>query len=131
MSGSRHAPRRTPATPSEPLDLQQAADELLAQARDLRAQRSARTLTPGVGVPVKQTLLALVSGQHLEDHPAPGPTTLQAVTGRVNLHHGDHTVELAEGAWTTCPSERHGLEALTDAVVLLTVAPAPEEQSAS
>ena len=122
MNRTAHAPRRTPSAPSEPLDLHAAADQLLVEARTLRAQRSARTLTPGAGAPVKQTLLALVAGQRLEEHPAPGPTTLQTVAGQVVLHHGDHAVELPEGAWATCPGGAHDLEARADSVVLLTVA---------
>lgn len=122
MSDSTHAPRRDPETPDGPLDLREAADALLEQARGLDAKRSARTLTPGAGAPVKQTLLALIDGQRLDEHPSPGPTTLQAVTGRVRVDHGGSPVELAEGSWTTCPTEPHTVEALTDAVILLTVA---------
>src|SRR5690606_20900998 len=117
-----HAPRRTPSAPSAPLDLPAAADQLLAEARTLRAQRSARTLTPGAGEPVKQTLLALVAGQRLEEHPAPGPTTLQTLTGHVALHHDGRAVDLPGGTWATCPGGTHDLEARSDSVVLLTVA---------
>lgn len=131
MERDSHAPRRTPSTPSDPLDLLDAADGLLAEARKLRSQRSARTLTPGAGAPVKQTLLALVAGQHLEEHPAPGPTTLQTVTGQVVLHHDDHAVELAAGTWATCPAGQHTLEARDDSVVLLTVAHAPTDPPTS
>lgn len=118
-----HAPRRSPAAPSAPLDLRQAAAELLDQAHGLTAQRSARTLTPGAGASLKQSLLALVDGQRLDDHPAPGPTTLQTITGTVLVHHGGKTVELPEGSWEVCPASPHALEATSDAVVLISVTP--------
>ena len=128
MTARTHAPRRTPAAPAETLDLHDAADQLLIQARGLAAQRSARTLTPGAGAPVKQTLLALAAGRRLEDHVAPGPTTLQGLVGHARVHHGSQTIELPEGSWATCPTGQHTVEALTDAVVLLTVAPAHPAQ---
>lgn len=118
-----HAPRRDPSTPSAPLDLRRAAAELLEQARGLASRRSARTLTPGAGAQLKQSLLALISGQRLDDHPAPGPTTLQTVTGTVLVHHDGQTVELPEGSWEVCPAGPHALEATTDAVVLISVTP--------
>lgn len=118
-----HAPRRSPAAPSAPLDLHQAAAELLEQARGLSARRSARTLTPGAGAPLKQSLLALVGGQRLDDHPAPGPTTLQTITGTILVHHDGEKVELPEGSWEVRPAGPHALEATSDAVVLITVSP--------
>lgn len=105
-----HAPRRHPAAPSAPLDLRQAASELLEQAHGLAAQRSARTLTPGAGAALKQSLLALVGGQRLDDHPAPGPTTLLAISGTILVHHDGETVELPEGSWEICPGGPHALE---------------------
>ena len=131
MDRTAHAPRRTPSAPSTPLDLDAAAGQLLAEARTLRAQRSARTLTPGAGAPVKQTLLALVAGQRLEEHPAPGPTTLQTLTGDVALHHDGHAIELPKGSWAACPGGTHDLEARADSVVLLTVAHTPTDSSIS
>jgi hypothetical protein len=74
--------RRPPAPPEGPLDLQAAAQELLAEATSLRSGRAGRTLTTGAGAPVKQTLLALAAGQQLQDHVAPGPTTLIGVHGK-------------------------------------------------
>lgn len=118
-----HAPRRTPAGPTEPLHLRQEAAALLAEARTLRSGRSARTLTPGAGAALTQSLLALTAGQHLQDHVAPGPTTLQIVIGTAVLSHGHETTPLGEGRWASCPTGAHSLEATTDTVVLLTVAP--------
>ena len=122
MSDDVHATRRRPEQPDAPLDLQAAATELLEQARGLSAGRSARTLTPGGGAPMKQTLLALTKGQRLQDHVAPGPTTLYAIVGQAVLHHGAEQVPLAAGHWAPCPTDPHSVEAETDTVLMLTVA---------
>lgn len=124
MSTQVHAPRRVPSEAEGPLDLRVAADELLAEAAGLHAGRSARTLTPGSGAPLKQTLLALRAGERLQDHRAPGPTTLLGVRGTAVLHFDGRSVSLSEHVWTPCPAGPHALEAISDAVVLITVAPA-------
>lgn len=126
-----HAPRREPTEATGPLDLQAAADELLAEAGRLNAGRSARTLTPGPGAPLKQTLLALMAGQHLQDHLAPGPTTLLGIRGEAVLTHAEVAVTLTEGVWAACPAGPHALEAVTDTVVLLTVTPSAEPDPAA
>lgn len=122
MSDMVHAERREPHQPEGPIDLMVVADELLDQARDMAAGRAARTLTPGAGAPLKQTLLALVSGEQLAEHTAPGPATLQVLVGAVELGTGDHRVQVGEGQWAVIPDEQHDLVADDDAVVLLTVA---------
>lgn len=116
-----HAERREPATPTAPLDLHGLGDELLESARGMSAGRSARTLTPGLGATLKQTLLALCAGHELGDHPAPGPTTAQVLRGRVSITAGDETMELAAGQWAIVPRRPHDLVAHDDAVVLLTI----------
>jgi quercetin dioxygenase-like cupin family protein len=123
MATPVHAPRRSPTEAHGPLDLGVTAKELLAEAGELRAQRSARTLTPGAGAGLKQSLLALKAGERLKDHVAPGPTTLLGVTGTAMLDSEEGEVTLSEGVWVVCPTGPHSLEATTDAVVLLTVTP--------
>jgi quercetin dioxygenase-like cupin family protein len=118
-----HAERRNPASPEGPTDLHAMARELLEEAGGLASHRSARTLTPGAGAVLKQTLMALTAGARLQDHVAPGPTTLLGIVGTVMLSDEDGRVELAEGGWAPCPRGAHSLEAVTDAAVLITVAP--------
>lgn len=131
MERQVHAPRRTPTEADGPLDLAVAADELLTEAGELRSGRSARTLTPGSGAPLKQTLLALTAGQRLQDHLAPGPTTLLGVRGTAVLTRDREAVTLTEGVWAACPTGPHSLEAISDAVVLITVTPADDRDSAA
>lgn len=122
MSDPLHADRRDPETPEGAFDLHAAAGELLDQARGLDAGRSGRTLTPGPGGPLKQTLLALCEGRRLDDHRAPGPATLQVLQGTVVLGTQESSVTVPEGHWAAIPDQTHDLQAQTDATVLLTVA---------
>jgi len=122
MDTNAHAPRRTPNQPEGPLDLHAAADELLAEAEKLNAGRSGRTMTPGQGSALKQTLLALTAGQKLQEHVAPGPITLLGIRGTCLFTRGDEAVTLTDGMWVACPDGPHALEAITDTVVLITVA---------
>lgn len=104
------------------IGLPAAAGELVGEARRARAGRAARTLTPGAGAPLKQTLLALLAGRTLADHEAPGAATLQVLAGRVRLTVGAARQELGQGDLAPIPPARHGLDALDDAVVLISVA---------
>lgn len=126
-----HAPRRVPTEVEGPLDLHAAADDLLVEAGQLRAGRSARTLTPGSGAPLKQTLLALTAGQRLQDHLAPGPTTLLGIRGTAVLSADQASLTLTDGVWASCPVGPHSLEAVSDAVVLITVTPSTEPEPAA
>ena len=113
----------TTATIHETLDLHQSAIDVLDAARAHPSGRTARTLTPGAGTPLKQVLLAMTAGSVLQDHHAPGPATLQVVVGSIVLAWEDHEAAISAGQWTTIPDAIHGVTATQDAVVLLTVAP--------
>lgn len=107
-----------------PLDLHEAARDVLAEALRSDAGRAARTLTPGSGAPLKQTLLALTAGSSLQEHAAPGPATIQIVVGRAHLTCEGKTTQLSAGEWAAIPEAPHGLEAMEDTAALLTVASA-------
>lgn len=94
--------------------------ELLGEARAHEARRTARTLISGPAQ--RATLIAMAEGAELAEHDAPLAATLQVVAGRVRLHTQDRDWVLDGGHLALIPPERHGLTALTDAVVLLTVA---------
>ena len=97
------------------------ADEHLERARAAAAGRSAHTLYGGRDHHLRQTLIALLAGQQLEEHESPGEATLQVLRGRVHLHAGDATWSGGPGALVVIPPQRHDLEAETDSAVLLTV----------
>jgi quercetin dioxygenase-like cupin family protein len=121
MTDDIHAERREPEQPSGAFDLLDAGRELIGQAGDLAAGRAARTLTPGAGAPLKQTLLALTAGAQLDEHQTPGPATIQVLIGEVTLRAGGAELGLHEGQWAAIPAEPHDLRADSDAAVLLTV----------
>jgi quercetin dioxygenase-like cupin family protein len=98
------------------------ADQQLAAAREASSGRSAVTVYGGREHDLRQTLIALAADQTLGEHEAPGEATLQVLRGTVRLSAGDDHWDGREGDHTAIPPARHDLHALTDAVVLLTVA---------
>lgn len=123
MTDRTHAARRAPAPPDEPVALGDVGDQVLEQARGLGSGRSARTLTPGAGAGLKQTVLGLTAGNRLHEHRAPGPATIQVLRGRIRLGTTSDELELCAGHWALVPDEVHDVLALTDAAMLLTVTP--------
>ena len=122
MTDQPSAAERQPAIPEGALDLAAAGEELLDKARGGSAGRAARTLTPGGGAPLKQTLLALTAGAELSEHASPGAATLQVLRGRAALAWGGQRLDVGEGDWAAIPDAPHALHADEDTVVLLTVA---------
>jgi quercetin dioxygenase-like cupin family protein len=102
------------------------AAAVLDEARESPARRAARTLTPGAGLPLKQTLLAMLADVTLNEHEAPGSATLHVLQGRVRLEAGGEEVELGAGDHVSIPAMRHSVTSLEDAVALLTVAASPK-----
>ena len=106
----------------ETISLDDLADEHLEQARSASAGRSAHTVHGGHDHRLRQTLIALAAGRRLGEHESPGEATLQVLRGTVRLHAGDDTWDGGAGDFVLIPPVRHDLEAVEDAVVLLTVA---------
>jgi quercetin dioxygenase-like cupin family protein len=100
-------------------ELDTTAKELLTDARGHDSRRTARTLVTGTAM--RATLIALCDGATMAEHDAPPAATLQVVTGRVRLHTRDREWVLDAGHLVAVPHQRHGLEAMMDTVVLLTV----------
>jgi len=97
-------------------------EEQLEQARSASSGRSAVTVHGGHEHDLRQTLIALAAGRSLGEHEAPGEATLQVLVGQVRLTAGPDSWEGAAGDHVVIPHHRHDLAALTDTVVLLTVA---------
>lgn len=107
------------------VNLEQLANELLETARSASAGRAARSIHADHHFALRQTVIALADGQELGEHESPGEATLQVLTGRVRLATATEAWEGASGDYLIIPAERHNLAALSDAVVLLSVAAHP------
>lgn len=73
------------------------------------------------GARLRQTLTALAVGRVMGEHKSPGDASLHCLQGRVVVHAGDAEVELGPGDLVAVPPQRHEVEALEPAVLLLTV----------
>lgn len=102
--------------------LEATAHEHLDRARASSTGRSSTTVYGGHEQTLRQTLVALTGGAHLTEHESPGEATLLVLTGRVRLHCGDESWDGRDGDLIIIPQARHGLEALEDSAVILTVA---------
>ena len=98
------------------------AREHLETARAASSGRSAHTVYGGHEHSLRQTLIALKAGSELDEHESPGEATLQVLHGRVRVTNQKAQWEGSTGDHIVIPDSRHGLNALEDSVVLLTVA---------
>jgi quercetin dioxygenase-like cupin family protein len=87
--------------------------------------RSSHTVFGGHEHVLRQTVIALVAGQVLDEHENPGEATVHVLAGRVRLHAGANSGEGSAGDLLIVPASRHSLEAVETAAVLLTVAKLP------
>ncbi|WP_017595148.1 cupin domain-containing protein [Nocardiopsis potens] len=94
----------------------------LEQAAGAASGRSAETVYGGHERTLRQTLIALTAGSALGDHPNPGDATVAVLRGRVELTTEADSWEGRTGDMLIVPEEKHGLRALEDSVVLLSIA---------
>lgn len=106
----------------ESVSLTALAEEQLALARTSSAGRSAKTVHGAHELDLRQTVIALATGQTLAEHESPAEATLQVLSGRVRLGAGDESWEGSAGDFLIIPRSRHDLSALEDSAVLLSVA---------
>jgi quercetin dioxygenase-like cupin family protein len=83
--------------------------------------RSAKTVYGGHEHHLRQTLIALRTGESLSEHENPGEATVYVIDGRVELRAGDDSWTAWVGDLVIVPDGPHALDALEDSVVLLTV----------
>ena len=71
---------------------------------------------------MRSNLIALAAGAALQDHESPGEATLTVLEGSVEFRSEGSELRLTAGHLLVIPGTRHGLTALEDAVMILTVA---------
>lgn len=84
--------------------------------------RSSQTVYGGHEHVLRQTVIALKSGELLSEHENPGEATVHVLQGRVRLAAGSDSWDGSPGDLLIIPQAPHSLEALETAAVLLTVA---------
>lgn len=103
------------------MSLDALARQQLERAAAASSGRSAQTVYGGHEHVLRQTVIALTAGATLSEHENPGEATLQVLAGRVRLAAGEDSWDGRSGDIIIIPQARHALEALEDAVVLLTI----------
>lgn len=106
----------------ETIDLNALADEHVAAAKGASNGRSSTSVVGDHTATLRSNLIALAQGAALQDHESPGEATLLVLRGSIEFHAQGESVTVREGQMLVIPPARHGLSAVTDAVVLLTVA---------
>lgn len=119
---SRPGSERTLHGPLQTFDLEEEVGRLRGGEAWREGKRNAITLRKGEGMNV--VLLVMKAGDRLEEHAAPGPLSLGVREGRVRFEAAEEeVVEAGPEVLLTCDAGiRHTVEALSDAVCVLTVA---------
>jgi quercetin dioxygenase-like cupin family protein len=104
----------------EKISLTALARQHLETARASSSGRSAHTVYGGHEHSLRQTLMAMTAGT-MDDHESPGEATLQVLQGRVRVTDSTAGWDGSPGDHIILPRTRHGLRAVEDSVVLLTV----------
>ena len=108
--------------PLQRFNLGAEVERLMEEEAWQRGPRNAITLRKGEGMNV--VLLVMKAGDRLEEHAAPGPISLSVREGRIRFVVAEEEVaEAGSDTLLTCDAGvRHTVEALSDAVCLLTIA---------
>jgi quercetin dioxygenase-like cupin family protein len=96
------------------------AREHLERAATSPAGRSAETVYGGHEHVLRQTLVVLRAGTSMSEHGNPGEASVFVLRGRVRLRSGADAWEGMSGDLLIAPQARHSLEAVEDAVIMLT-----------
>ena len=107
--------------PLQRFDLGAEVGRLMEEGAWQRGQRNSITLRKGEGMSV--VLLVMKAGDRLEEHAAPGPFSLSVREGRIRIMVAEEVVaEAGSDILLTCDAGvKHTVEALSDAVCLLTI----------
>ncbi|GII76717.1 LuxR family transcriptional regulator [Sphaerisporangium rufum] len=95
---------------------------VLERAAAGSAGHAAETVVGGHERELRQTVIGITAGGELGEHDNRGEATLQVLQGRVRLVAGDVSWDLLAGDLLIIPPARHRVEAVEDAVLLLSFA---------
>jgi quercetin dioxygenase-like cupin family protein len=109
-------------TRMQKMSLEALAHRQLELAAAAPSGRNAHTVYGGHEQVLRQTLIALTAGTSLSEHENPGEATIHVLSGRVRLLAGGDSWDGRQGDLIVIPPGRHSLDAVENAVVLLTVA---------
>jgi quercetin dioxygenase-like cupin family protein len=122
MSSRAHPGSERPLHgPLQMFDLGAEVGRLMEEGAWQRGQRNSITLRKGEGMNV--VLLVMKAGDRIEEHAAPGPSSLSVREGRIRFMVAEEVAEAGSDTLLTCDAGvGHKVEALSDAVCLLTIA---------
>ena len=107
--------------PVQRFDLDAEVGRLREEGAWHRGQRNSITLREGEGMNV--VLVVMKAGDRLEEHAAPGPSSLSVREERIRFMVAEEVAQAGSDTLLTCDAGvRHKVEALSDAVCLLTIA---------
>jgi quercetin dioxygenase-like cupin family protein len=106
------------------LSLDALVREHLEKATTDASGRSSTTVHGGHERVLRQTLMAIAAGREMAEHRNPGDATVLVLRGRVRMTAGTDSWEGRQGDLLIVPDAMHGLVALEDSALLLTVAKA-------
>jgi quercetin dioxygenase-like cupin family protein len=100
------------------MDVHQLAQDQIALAHEDPHGRSAQIVVHDG--PLRQTVIALTKGTRLAEHNSPPAGSILVLRGTVDVSSADRVDTLPTGFLATLTHDRHGVEALSDAALLLT-----------
>lgn len=107
--------------PLQSFDLDGEVERLRGEKEWQEGRRNAITLRKGGGLNL--VLLVMRSGDRLDEHAAPGPISVSVREGSIRFTTPAGDVEAGSGTVLTCDGGvRHAVEALEDAVCVVTIA---------
>jgi quercetin dioxygenase-like cupin family protein len=105
----------------EKFSLVAVARQQMQAASQTTSGTSAKTVYGGHEHVLRQTVIGLRAGAVMSEHVNPGEATLYVLQGRVRLVAEGASWDGRPGDLLVVPPGRHGVEAVEDAAILLTV----------
>lgn len=100
------------------MDTQQLVHDQLTRAHEGAHGRSTQLVVHDG--PLRQTVIALTKGTRLAEHNSPPAGSILVLRGTISVVSADRVDTLPTGFLVPITRDRHGVEALSDAVILLT-----------